>query len=60
MTKEHIGPLYKYGPISSGKTSIMRRLYETLREDRPYHVLLVFAPNAKTPNAFPSLIMDAW
>ena len=28
MTKERIGPLYMYGPIGSGKTSIMRRLYE--------------------------------
>src|SRR5437773_8164483 len=30
MAQERIGPIYLYGPIGSGKTSIMRRLYERL------------------------------
>src|SRR5215210_4766932 len=52
MTKERIGPLYMYGPIGSGKTSLMRRLYEQLQDDPGYNVQLLFAPNAKTANAF--------
>src|SRR5215210_885433 len=60
MTTERIGPLYMYGPIGSGKTSLMRRLYEQLQHDEHYNVQLLFAPNAKTANAFLRLIMDAF
>ena len=27
MARERIGPIYIYGPIGSGKTSLLRRLY---------------------------------
>ena len=60
MTRERIGPLYMYGPIGSGKTSIMRRLYEQLQDDPGYNVQLLIAPNAKTANAFLRLVMDAF
>ena len=60
MTRERIGPLYMYGPIGSGKTSILRRLYEQLTEDDHYNVHLLFAPNVKTPNAFLRLIMESF
>jgi len=60
MTKERIGPLYMYGPIGSGKTSLMRRLYDQLQDDPGYNAQLLFAPNAKTANAFLRLIMDAF
>lgn len=60
MTKERIGPLYMYGPIGSGKTSIMRRLFEQLQQDDGYRVELLFAPNIKTSNAFLRLVLDAY
>ncbi len=60
MTHERIGPLYMSGPIGSGKTSIMRRLYEQLNQEERYNVQLLFAPNVKTANAFLRLVMDAF
>ena len=60
MTHERIGLLYMYGPIGSGKTSIMRRLYEQLHLEERYNVQLLFAPNVKTANAFLRLVMDAF
>ena len=60
MTKERIGPLYMYGPIGSGKTSIMRRLSEQLQLEENFRVELLFAPNIKTSNAFLRLILDAY
>jgi general secretion pathway protein A len=60
MTRERIGPLYMYGPIGSGKTSILRRLYEQLREDKHYNVQLLFTPNVRTSNALLRIIMDAF
>src|SRR5215203_2047097 len=60
MTKERIGPLYMYGPIGSGKTSIMRRLAEQLQLEENFRVELLFAPNIKTSNAFLRLILDAF
>ncbi len=60
MTRERIGPLYMYGPIGSGKTSILRRLYQQLHEDEAYQVVLLFAPNLKPANSFLRLIMDAF
>jgi general secretion pathway protein A len=60
MTKERIGPLYMYGPIGSGKTSIMRRLSEQLQQEDNSRVELLFVPNIKTANAFLRLILDAY
>jgi len=49
-----------YGSIGSGKTSILRRLYEGLSEDETYTLRLVIAPNIKTSNSFLRAIMDAF
>src|SRR5712692_10753267 len=60
MTKHRTAPLYMYGAIGSGKTSILRRLYEGLSEDETYTLRLVIAPNIKTSNSFLRAIMDAF
>src|SRR5713226_3697136 len=60
MTKHRTAPLYMYGSIGSGKTSILRRLYEGLNEDETYTLRLVIAPNIKTSNSFLRAVMDAY
>ena len=60
MTRHRTAPLYMYGAIGSGKTSILRRLYEELGEDETYNLQLVIAPNIKTSNSFLRAIMDAF
>jgi general secretion pathway protein A len=60
MTKHRTAPLYMYGAIGSGKTSILRRLYEELSEDDTYTLRLLIAPNIKTANSFLRAIMDAF
>jgi general secretion pathway protein A len=60
MTRERIGPLIYSGPIGSGKTSIMRRLYEQLHEEPSYNIVLIIAPNVKTSNAFLRMVMDGF
>ena len=60
MTKHRTAPLYMYGAIGSGKTSILRRLYETLSEDDTYLLRLLIAPNIKAANSFLRAIMDAF
>src|SRR6266480_3476995 len=60
MTKHRTAPLYMYGAIGSGKTSILRRLYEELSDDQTYNLRLVIAPNIKTSNSFLRAIMDAF
>src|SRR5947209_1929846 len=60
MTMHRTAPLYMYGAIGSGKTSILRRLYEGLSEDDTYTLRLVIAPNIKTSNSFLRAIMDAF
>ncbi len=60
MTKHRTAPLYMYGAIGSGKTSILRRLYEELREDDSYNLKLLIAPNIKSSNAFLRAIMDSF
>ena len=60
MTRHRTAPLYMYGAIGSGKTSILRRLYEELSEDETYNLQLVIAPNIKTSNSFLRAIMDAF
>ncbi len=60
MTKHRTAPLYMYGSIGSGKTSILRRLYEELSEDETYTLRLLIAPNIKTSNSFLRAVMDAF
>src|SRR3712207_1566591 len=45
MARDRVAPIYMYGPIGSGKTSILRRLNERLGADDRYHVAYVIAPN---------------
>src|SRR5271165_5271007 len=52
MTKHRTAPLYMYGAIGSGKTSILRRLYEELKDDDTYTLRLLIAPNVKSSMAF--------
>src|SRR2546429_1283360 len=60
MTKHRPAPLYMYGAIGSGKTSILRRLYEELSEDETYTLRLLIARNIKTSNSFLRALMDAF
>ncbi len=57
MARERIGPIYIYGPIGSGKTSILRRLYDQLQQDERYTIAYVISANIKTSNAFLRIIM---
>src|SRR6266487_3528117 len=58
MARDRIGPIYMYGPIGSGKTSLVRRLQEKLSQDERYHVKLLISPNLKSSNAFLRLILE--
>jgi type II secretory pathway predicted ATPase ExeA len=60
MTIHRTAPLYMYGAIGSGKTSILRRLYEELSEKELYSLRLLIAPNIKAANSFLRAIMDAF
>src|SRR5438105_10838962 len=60
MARERVGPIYIYGPIGSGKTSIMRRLYEKLAQDETYLTTVLISPNVKSSNAFLRIIMDSF
>jgi general secretion pathway protein A len=60
MTKHRTAPLYMYGAIGSGKTSMLRRLYEGLSEDETYNLRLLIAPNIKAANSFLRAVMDAF
>src|SRR5260221_803247 len=60
MAQERIGPIYLYGPIGSGKTSILRRLYDRLSQDNHYRTTLVISPNVKTANAFLRVILESF
>jgi general secretion pathway protein A len=60
MTKHRTAPMYMYGAIGSGKTSILRRLYDGLSEDESYTLRLLIAPNIKTANSFLRAIMDTF
>ncbi len=52
MIEGRIGPVYVFGPIGSGKTTIARRLHQQLSEDSRYAVAILIAPDLKTPNTF--------
>lgn len=60
MARDRIGPLYMYGPIGSGKTSLVRRLQEKLSQDERYNVKLLISPNLKSSNAFLRLILETF
>lgn len=60
MARDRIGPLYMYGPIGSGKTSLVRRLHEKLSQDERYNVKLLISPNLKSSNAFLRLVMETF
>ncbi len=60
MARERIGPIYMYGPIGSGKTSILRRLHERLSQDKQYEVAYLISPNVRTSNAFLRMVMEAF
>jgi len=60
MARDRIGPIYMYGPIGSGKTSLVRRLQEKLSHDKRYIVKLLISPNLKSSNAFLRLILETF
>jgi type II secretory pathway predicted ATPase ExeA len=60
MARERIGPIYIYGPIGAGKTSLLRRLYERLGQDDKYNLALLISPNVKSSNAFLRMMMEAY
>src|SRR6266705_916915 len=60
MARDRIGPIYMYGPIGSGKTSLVRRLQEKLSQDERDNVKLLIAPNLKSSNAFLRLILETF
>src|SRR3954463_6380242 len=60
MVQERIGPIYIYGPIGSGKTSILRRLHELLSRDSKHEVAYLISPNVKTANAFLRMILESF
>jgi general secretion pathway protein A len=60
MVKERIGPIYIYGPIGSGKTSILRRLHDLLSHDSANQVAYLISPNVKTSNAFLRMILEGF
>ena len=60
MARDRIGPIYMYGPIGSGKTSLVRRLQEKLSHDERYNVKLLISPNLKSSNAFLRLILETF
>src|SRR6202171_2360937 len=60
MARDRIGPIYMYGPIGSGKTSLVRRLQEKLSQDERDTVKLLITPNLKSSNAFLRLILETF
>src|SRR5437660_10946617 len=52
MARDRIGPIYMYGPIGSGKTSLVRRLQEKLSQDDRYIDKLLISPNLKSNKTF--------
>src|SRR5205814_3843754 len=60
MARDRVGPIYMYGPIGSGKTSLVRRLQEKLSQDERYNVKLLISTNLKSSNAFLRLILETF
>ena len=60
MARDRIGPIYMYGPVGSGKTSLVRTLHEKFSQDKRYNVKLLISPNLKSSNAFLRLILETF
>jgi general secretion pathway protein A len=60
MAQERVGPVYIYGPIGSGKTSILRRLHEQLSQNEKYKLAYIISPNIKTSNSFLRLVLESF
>jgi general secretion pathway protein A len=60
MAQERIGPVYLYGLIGCGKTSMLRRLYDRLSQHENYNVALLISPNIKSSNSFLRVIMETF
>ena len=60
MARDRIGPIYMYGPIGSGKTSLVRRLQEKFSHDERFNVKLLISPNLKSSNAFLRVISETF
>jgi general secretion pathway protein A len=52
MISNKVGPVYVYGPIGSGKTSIARRIHQELELGEAYNVVLLSSPRLRSANAF--------
>ena len=50
--------IYLYGPIGSGKTSLLRMMAQELASDQRNNVTYIIAPNLKTSNALLRTICD--
>src|SRR5262249_57142838 len=57
MARERVGPIYLYGQIGSGKTSILRRLYDELSQNPTYQIAYLISPNIKSSNPFLRVIL---
>jgi general secretion pathway protein A len=60
MASKRVGPIYMYGPMGMGKTTILRRLNELFGDDERFNVLTMVAPNVKQQNSILRFIMDEW
>jgi general secretion pathway protein A len=46
------GPVYLFKDVGAGQTSIAKRIHDELSQDKSKQVVVAFAPNLKTNNAF--------
>jgi general secretion pathway protein A len=58
MAKERVGPIYIYGAIGAGKTSILKRLNEILATNDRYKVSYIVSPKIERANAFLRMVME--
>src|SRR5215211_1453153 len=59
MIANRIGPLYVYGPIGTGKTTMAKRLYQQLEQDPDqYTVAMLVIPPQLRVNALLRMLID--
>jgi general secretion pathway protein A len=58
MATERVGPIYIYGPIGAGKTSILKRINEILAVNERYKVSYIVAPKVERANAFLRMLLE--